>query len=195
MDFIGNVKSISKSFSGGVDILINLDTENPSEGLLGLLNERIRIKLSKYYKPRSNDANAYYWELLHQLASKKKDCGEMVSVPYLHNYYLRQVGIVDRDSREKKGDYTITTYLPNTDEVQKEVDEDVYNHFLPTSNLQVDKNGNVVRGYILLKGSHEYDSKQFSMLIGFLVEDCKTYGIETLTPKELELMCSVIKTK
>lgn len=42
---------------------------------------------------------------------------------------------------------------------------------------------------VLFYGSSSYDSKQMSLLIDHLVQDCKALGgIETLTPQELERM-------
>jgi hypothetical protein len=34
-------------------------------------------------------------------------------------------------------------------------------------------------------GSSVYDTKQMSQLIDCIVQDCKTVGIETMTPQEL----------
>lgn len=40
----------------------------------------------------------------------------------------------------------------------------------------------------LYTGSHEYDTKQMSRLIDYIVEEAKELGIETLTPNELNRM-------
>ena len=37
-------------------------------------------------------------------------------------------------------------------------------------------------------GSSDYDTAQMSRLIEIIVEECKTQGIETLTPEELARM-------
>lgn len=44
------------------------------------------------------------------------------------------------------------------------------------------------RTYLMLRGSHTYDTKEMSVLINGLVEECKEQGIETLTPDELRRM-------
>ena len=54
------------------------------------------------------------------------------------------------------------------------------------------KGCNKVRCYY---GSSTYDSKQMSRLIDSLVDDAKSYGIETLTPAELERMNELWNTK
>jgi hypothetical protein len=38
-------------------------------------------------------------------------------------------------------------------------------------------------------GSSEYDTEQMSRLIDNIVQDCKSVGIETMTPAELERLC------
>ena len=40
--------------------------------------------------------------------------------------------------------------------------------------------------YVVYKGSSEYDTKEMSVLIDGIVEECKQLNIETLTPQQLE---------
>ena len=39
--------------------------------------------------------------------------------------------------------------------------------------------------YRIYKGSSEYDSKEMSIFIDGIVQECKNVGIETLTPDEI----------
>ena len=41
---------------------------------------------------------------------------------------------------------------------------------------------------LLYFGSSEYDSKEFSRLLDYIIEECKEQGIETLPPRELEAL-------
>ena len=41
---------------------------------------------------------------------------------------------------------------------------------------------------VLYYGSSSYDTKQMSMLIDNIVQDCKALGIETMTPRELQAL-------
>ncbi len=46
-----------------------------------------------------------------------------------------------------------------------------------------------IDGFVLLNayyGSSAYNTKQMARLIDWVVQDCKSVGIETLTPKELD---------
>lgn len=50
-----------------------------------------------------------------------------------------------------------------------------------------------LEGYVNIRcfyGSSVYDTAQMSRLIHLLVDECKENGVETLTPEELERMCS-----
>lgn len=59
-------------------------------------------------------------------------------------------------------------------------------HVMPTSKVRDGKYGTNYRTYAIIKGSHEYDTKEMSVLIDALVEDCKDQGIETLSTDQLE---------
>ena len=41
---------------------------------------------------------------------------------------------------------------------------------------------------MMLKGTHEYDSKEMSVLINGVVDEARDLDIETLTPAELDRM-------
>jgi len=43
--------------------------------------------------------------------------------------------------------------------------------------------------YIVIRGSHTYNSKEMSTLINGLVQECRQQDIETMTPAEIEQMC------
>ena len=127
--------------------------------------------LKEHRKKRSLDANSYAWVLLGKLANK--------------------VG------------------LPK-EEVYREFVKDVGNNYeiLPIRNDAVDKwisnwqskgigwvcdilGESKLDGYtnvITYYGSSTYDSSQMSKLINLIVDECKTQGIETMTPAELAML-------
>lgn len=49
--------------------------------------------------------------------------------------------------------------------------------------------------YIVIRGSHTYDSKEMSRLINGLVQECRQQDIETMTPAEIEEMCKALGEK
>lgn len=139
---------------------------------------RVSIKVTKYNEKRSLDANAYYWMLLTKLAGVLK-----ISNSYCHNVMLRRYGILEE--MDGKPVYLV---IPDTDEAEKKADESETYHIKPTSNVREGNDGKMYRTYMLLKGSHEYTTAEFSRLISGLVDECRQCGIETMTPEELASM-------
>lgn len=139
---------------------------------------RVSIKVSKHNEKRSLDANAYYWLLIGKLSKALN-----ISNNYCHNVMLRRYGVVDEI--DGKPVYLV---IPDTDEAEKEADEAEKFHIKPTSNVREGNDGIMYRTYMLLKGSHEYDTTEMSRLVSGLVDECRQCGIETMTPDELARM-------
>lgn len=139
---------------------------------------RVSVKVSKYNEKRSLDANAYYWQLLTKLAGAMK-----ISNSYCHNVMLRRYGVP-----EEIDGSLVYWVIPDTDEAERKADESETYHIKPTSNVREGNDGKMYRTYMLLKGSHEYSTAEFSRLISGLVDECRQCGIETLTPAELASM-------
>lgn len=126
--------------------------------------------LKVFREKRSNDANAYMWTLLGQLA---KVMGEKKETIYLG--YIKQAGIYK--------DFTLDLDVVDTFRVAWSK----LGTGWPTEQVDYDKDGDrvVIRAYY---GSSTYNTKQMSRLIDSVVEDCKAVGIETLPPDKLELL-------
>lgn len=143
-----------------------------------LIGSDVDVSIKKARKKRSLDANGYYWQLSGKLAEALK-----ISKPRLHNQLLRRYGQLE--IVEGRAVYII---LPDTEEVEKKVDEDEVLHLRPTAQVKEGKGGLMYRTYMLLKGTHDYNTKEMSVLIDGLVSECKEAGIETATPEEIERM-------
>ena len=152
--------------------------ETDASTLEGYLDKDLTVKITEYRKKRSLDANAYYWVLLSKLAEAQK-----VSKPLCHNYILRRYGQV-----QMYDSHVVEVLLPESERTTCEVDEDEYNHLKPTSELIWDAYGKAKRVYIMLRGSHEYDTREMSVLLEGLITECKECGIETATPDEVKRM-------
>jgi hypothetical protein len=140
-----------------------------------LTGQPVSIKVKKKTEKRSLDANAYYWSLLNKLANVLK-----ISNNYCHNVMLRRYGVLEEI--DGKPWYVV---IPDTEEAEKTADEADKYHIKPTSNVREGSDGIMYRTYLMLKGSHEYDTAEMSRLISGLVDECKQCGIETLSPLEL----------
>lgn len=138
--------------------------------------KKYSVEIKEYREPRSSDANSYYWVLLGRLHKALN-----ISRNYCHNLMLRRYGTLERF--DEKPVYLV---IPDTEEAAKKADEAETYHIKPTSSVRTGKDGKTYRTYMLLKGSHDYDTAEMSALIDGIVEECRQVGIETMTPLELE---------
>lgn len=130
--------------------------------------EKLTIKIGKYSKKRSLDANAYCWTLISRLA-------ERLNIPKTDIYRsaIKEIGgnsdtvcILDKavqslcDGWQRNGIGWMTETFPS----------------------KLDGCTNVTLYY----GSSTYDTAQMSRLINIIVEECRQLGIETKSKEELD---------
>ena len=129
--------------------------------------------IKEHREKRSLSQNAYYWKLITEVARRKKQ-----SVPYTHNYELRAA----RYAKWFDGEL-ILVQIPDTDEAEAQVMEQMDYHLAPTNRREGDK-----RYYVMLRGSSDMNTAEMSHLLDCLIQDAQALGIETLTPTELAQM-------
>ena len=129
-----------------------------------------RISIDIKREKRSVDANAYMWVLLDKLANKLSNDGVVYTSEMLYKHAIHMTGR--------------PTYLP----IRKDAVEAFKRQW------RMDRVGRIaevmgeskIPGYVVVaayQGSSEYDSKEMSRLIDFIVEECKEQGIETQSPE------------
>lgn len=128
--------------------------------------------LKKQSKKRSLDANAYFWVMVNELA---RVLG--YSPMDIYREYVKDVG----------GNFYVVPVKSSlvrqfSDEWCAGHDGRIAEDMGPCRHTEGYNN---VRIYI---GSSDYDTQQMSRLIDLVLEDCKLQGIETLTPRDKELM-------
>lgn len=178
MKIMAKIKDIGRTLSGSATITLESARMDTAEALELSKLDMLDVDIRKHREKRSLDANAYYWKLASEAAEALH-----VSKPFMHNQLLRrygQIAIIDSQA--------VYAVLPDTDEAQKAVDEAQTYHLMPTAQLKEGKGGIMYRTYMMLKGSSEYDTREMSRLIEWLVSECKEMGIETLPPGELKRM-------
>lgn len=134
------------------------------------LTKEYVVKIERKRQKRSLDANAYFWKLCKELATK-------LGRGYMDIY------------REYIRDYGVFNIVPIA---EKAVDRWVENWGKNGSGWICESIGkSKFDGYENIKcyyGSSVYDTKEMSRLIDAIVADCKEQGIETMTPNEIERM-------
>lgn len=132
--------------------------------LLKLDREQIYdVKITKHREKRSLDANAYYWVLLNQIADVLNQDKEK-----MHKLYLKSYGV------------TTQAMLPT-----KEV-KGLFKYYELDGIREL--NGNRFYIFNVYTPSSEMNTKEMSKLIDGVVYEAKQLDIETLTPRELEIL-------
>ena len=137
--------------------------------------------LAEHKEKRSLNQNSYYWQLASKVAKKSVKFG--ANINEIHNRNLRELGL-----REYIDDQPICLYLPDTDEAEKKTLNAESYHVKPTSQTKAGKDGTMFRCYVMLRGSHTFNSEEMSSLVDLMVQEAKAVGVETLTPLELAHM-------
>ena len=156
-------------------------TGTAEQVIVWLMRQEAKDKLydiKEHKEKRSLDQNAYYWKL-NALLAKRLD----ISTAKLHNLMLRECAppfII--------GGHVAMQPIPDTEAAEEQVLESETYHLRPTSGVIIGKDDVVYRWYVVLRGSSTFDTAEMSALLDRLIEDCKEWGIETLTPAELERM-------
>lgn len=144
----------------------NLHTLSQEIKQLGTLN----IDIKKYRHKRSLDANSYFWVLVDKLAEVTGQ-----EKTRIYRNAIREIGGVSE------------TVCIKTEAVNKLCEGWNKNGL----GWQTDIMPSKLKGcsnVVLYYGSSTYDTKQMSMLIDSIVQDCKSVGVETMTPDELAIL-------
>lgn len=134
------------------------------------------ITIKEYHKKRSLDANAYAWVLIHKIA-------DVLRLP--PNIVYKQA-IQD---------------IPDNCEILP-IKEEAFDRFKAIWEQQgigwpcVKMGRSKIPGYVNVQayyGSSTYDSRQFSILLENLVQDCDQLGIETKSAEEIESLLGAVQ--
>lgn len=151
--------------------LLTISTRENIGALFDELHDTdVDVTVKKHREKRSLDANAYAWVLMDRLA-------EATGTPRREVYRqaVRDVGgnIEVVCVREKAVKRLCESWQKNGEGWQTEI---------------IDSKLDGCKNVILFYGSSTFDAKQMSRFIDNIVQDCKTLGIETMTPQQLDAL-------
>ena len=142
------------------------------------------FEVKEYHEKRSLNANSYYWVLVDQIAKKMNLPPENV-----HRQLMTDYGTWLHDDNGSP----IWVIFPEN----KPLPNDGY--YFDTKAQVAVKGANsgeeMGRAYIVIKGSHEYNSKEMYELIQGAVQEAKQLDIETKTPAEIQQMVNEMKER
>ena len=122
-------------------------------------NKKFEIKEKR--EKRSLSQNSYAWELITKIGNVLRKSKEEIYLQMLEDY--GQSILIPVQKGEKPNGYF------------------KYYKYETSSIL----NGKEADWYKIYKGSSEFDSKEMTILIDGIIQECKQLGIETLTPDEI----------
>lgn len=180
MDTTGKLVSVVRDIiSGKLTVSFTIDTDPVDElnTLAGM--ESLDIKAGKHKRRRSLDANAYFHVLVGKIAEKQTRSKAWTKNEMICRYGQVQV-LPDGSPMVYKTNAPVE-YMMELESI----------HSIPIKYSE--ENGKEVVFYKIYRGSHTYDTYEMSKLIEGTVAEAKDYGIETLTPAELERMARAWK--
>lgn len=135
------------------------------------------LEIKQLRKLRSLNANNYSWTLTDKLSDVMVIRGVKLSKDEMHAEMIFRYGQPMVDDNGELVTYSTAqeVKLPEFFPYAKEIGES-------------ELNGKMFKHYRIFRGSHTYDTKEMSIFISGIVEECKEQGIETLTERELSLL-------
>ena len=135
------------------------------------------IEIRQVRKKRSLNANNYSWKLTDELADKLVIAGMKLSKEEVHAEMIFRYGQPMLDENGMPITISVLQGVKITDFYP-------YAKEIGTGTVK----GKDFTHYRIYRGSHTYDTKEMSVFISGIVEECKEQGIETLTERELSLL-------
>lgn len=150
--------------------------DRPPETIEKYVEKDLDVTLKLYREKRSLNANAYFHVLVEKIAGALK-----VTHTEIHNQLIADYGFMDSDFPSVIIDDAVDWKRIET------------LHLKPTTHTRVMDNGRLYRVYLVMRGSHTYNTEEMSKLIDGTVQEAKELGIETLTENELRRMVELWK--
>lgn len=162
-----NIRALM-TLEGKTEYIIST-SEKPTEELNDLIGKELSVEIKPYKARRSLDANSYCWVLCQKLSEKIGGTKEDI-----YKEAIRKAG---------QFDYIAVTDSA-TEQFLKAWQGKGLGWYAEASESKIDGCKKIMVYY----GSSVYDSKEMTHLIGYIVDECKDNGIETMTPTEIARM-------
>ncbi len=170
MQSIGTLQDISIDYkTNKLKITLLLEQRQSISSLEEIRDGKLSIEIKKYRKPRSLDANKYFWKLLQEVCDYK-------DIDTIEDYKRRvkELGIFKQFK-------IMTQDVKTFEKIWTDRGIAWFCEIVDTTYIG-DTEFKIINAYY---GSSSYNSKQMSRLIDNLVQDCKAVGIETKPQSEI----------
>lgn len=143
------------------------------------------FEVKKYFPKRSKAANAYYWALVEQIADERSKEDPNVTKEEIHRSLLNDYGTWEKN---EDGSAKWVIFPKNKPLPIDGYYWDTKTEVTVKGEKKGEKKEEIGCVYMVIKGSHNYDSSEMKKLIDGTVQEAKNLGIETRTPIEIERM-------
>ena len=145
-----------------------MKTGTKNELITWLLSQKdnIKFEIKEFKEKRSLNQNSYYWQLINKLSFKIRIPSEEIHIELLRKFSTRYEILVPNKTKLRGISYY--------------------------DKLSSIKKGNAIFDtYRVYTPSHELNTIEMGLLLDGLIEECRTQGIETMTPDEIAKMRSL----
>ncbi len=158
--------TMNRDRTQNITVTVTVDFREKFDQFAG---KELDIEIRQHREKRSKNANAYFHVLVNKIAGETGEADETVKTRLVIEY-----GVVARD----EDDMIIGFKLPSSVDVSK-----IY----PYTRLfdQRMENGKNFNCYLVLKATHDMNTKEMARLIDGTIEEARELGIETDTPETL----------
>ena len=173
---VEGVEITPNAYTGSATLHLALNVPPDSHDTVAkLLQGSYEIVLQKMSKPRSLNANAYFWKLADELAKVLH-----ITKGEVYARAIKQVGVYE----------VMTVAIAGYDHFKRIWESNGVGWIV--DRLCDDGVNATIHAYY---GSSTYNSEQMARLIDWLVQEAEEQGIDTLTPRERSLLIQQWKSK
>ncbi len=171
MQLKGNINAISTDYiSGNTLVTLSVEGKEAANSLSKLKDSLLSIEIKKWRNKRSLNANAYLWVLLQKIAEAINSDRWSVYIDMLQKYSRAYTFLIVKEDALPKLQQEWRTIIDLG---------------------EVEFNGNTGHQVQVFYGSSTFNTKEMSVLLNGVVNECKDLDIDTISPKELEMMVSL----
>lgn len=131
-------------------------------------------ELREHREKRTLSQNAYFHVLVGKIADALTGNGVAITKTSVKNQLIADYGQLSQ---------TFRTVTLRADIDWRELE---YLHLKPSSQMVKTADGNYMPVYMVMRGTHECNTKEMAALLDGTIQEAKQLDIETLTPRELE---------
>lgn len=175
---VGRIVEYSRSIEGNPRVTFEVDALDELRGL----NGELKIDVKENRGHRSLSANAYFHKLIGLMADAMNP---PISKARCKNEMMARYG-----QRELVNDQFVKISSETSPDIMLEVE------YIHLAHIGIGyANDRKFYHYAVLKPTHEYNSKEMSVLIDGTVQEAKQLGVQTLSPNEIERMKALWKSQ